>query len=180
VASLNRVKDQPTLLRALDLVRRAQPAVHLDVVGWDTLDGAIQAECARLGLAGHVTFHGMLPVDEVAPFYRRSHLLVLPSRHEAAGVAVLEAALHGVPTVGTDVGHVADWAPQGAARAVPVGDAVALAGAILELLANEQARRRTGEAARALALARDADWTANRFEEIYRMAYSGPRAGRRR
>jgi glycosyltransferase involved in cell wall biosynthesis len=169
VASLNPVKDQPTLLRAFARLREDVPDVHLDVVGEDTLGGAVQADCRRLGQDndGHVVFHGLRPVDEVWPFYRRAHLLVLPSRHDAAAVAVLEAAVCGVPTVGTDVGYMSDWAPQGAARTVAVGDAPALARAIRGLLADDEARARMGEAARALARARDADWTARRFEEIY-------------
>jgi glycosyltransferase involved in cell wall biosynthesis len=174
VASLNPVKDQPTLLRALAAVVAAQPDVHLDVIGADTLDGAVQAGCARLGLERHVSFHGTLPADEVWPFYRRSHLHVLSSRHEAAGVAILEAAACGVPTVGTDVGYVAEWAPRRAARATPVGDAPALASAILGLLSDPATRRELGESARALARERDADWTARRFEQLYRDV-KGPR-----
>jgi glycosyltransferase involved in cell wall biosynthesis len=168
VANLNRVKDQPTLLSALDLVRREEPDVHVDIVGTDTLGGEIQARCAQLGLERHVTFHGPRPADEVWPFYPGAHLNLLPSRHDAAGVAVLEAAVCHVPTVGTDVGYMAEWADQGAARAVPVGDAPALAAAIVDLLRQPATRRQMAEAAYALARARDADWTANRFESLYR------------
>src|SRR5262249_30175513 len=128
VAHLNRVKDQPTLLRALAKVRAAEPRVQLDVVGVDTLGGAVQVEAARLGLGDGVSFHGLVPADAVWSFYGNAHLLLLPSQHEAAGVAVLEAAACGLPTVGTAVGYVADWAPDGAARALPIGDASALAG----------------------------------------------------
>ena len=110
----------------------------------------------------------MLPADEVWPFYRRAHLLVLPSRHEAAGVAVLEAASCGVPTVGIQRGLRGRMGAPGAARAVPAGDPPALARAITALIADGEGRRRMGEAARALALARDAAWTASRFEAIYR------------
>jgi len=167
VAHLNRVKDQSTLLRAFARVRDAEPDVHLDVVGVDTLGGAVQAESLQLGLEGAVTFHGLVPADEVWRFYGAAHLLLLPSQHEAAGVAVLEAAACGVPTVGTAVGYVADWSQQGAARAVAIGDAAGLAQAILELLRDGPARRRMAEAAADLARAHDADWTARRFEALY-------------
>ncbi|HET9223618.1 MAG TPA: hypothetical protein VFO07_13990, partial [Roseiflexaceae bacterium] len=43
VASLNRVKDQETLLRALRQVVDIEPQIHLDIVGEDTLGGAVQA-----------------------------------------------------------------------------------------------------------------------------------------
>jgi glycosyltransferase involved in cell wall biosynthesis len=176
VASLNTVKDQHTLFLALKEVLAAEPRVHLDLVGADALAGRVHAECERQGLGPHVTFHGELAADEVWPFYRQAHLLVQSSRHEAAAVVVQEAAACGLPAVGTAVGTVADWAPQGAARAVPVGDAGALARAILELLADGEARRRLGEAAWTLCQARDADWTARRLEAIYTEAAArGPR-----
>ena len=44
--------------------------------------------------------------------------MIISSRHEAGPLAVLEAATVGVPTVGTAVGDIAEWAPS-AALAVP-------------------------------------------------------------
>src|SRR5207248_2284266 len=125
-----------------------------------------QAECAALGLYSHVAFHGHVPFDALLPFYRRADLLLVSSRHEAGPLVVLEAAAAGVPTVGTAVGHVADWAPD-AARAVPVGDDVALAASVLEILRDAPRRSEMGRRAFERALSRDADWTAARFSEIY-------------
>ena len=65
--------------------------------------------------------------------------MVVSSRHEAGPVALLEAAIVGVPTVGTDVGHVRDFAPD-AAVAVEVGNPVALAREIAGLLDDEPRR----------------------------------------
>jgi glycosyltransferase involved in cell wall biosynthesis len=166
VASLNKVKDQGTLLRALRRVVAEEPGVHLDIVGEDTLGGAVQSECRALGLDEHVTFHGFLPTDALRPFYERAHLFVLPSRHDAAPVVVLEAAACGVPTVGTEVGYVADWSPE-RAWGVPVGDDRALADGLLSLLRDAARRERLGCAARDWVQRYDADWTAAEFERIY-------------
>ena len=120
-----------------------------------------------------MTFHGFQPTDALAAFYTRADLHVVSSRHEAAGVVVLEAACAGVPTVGTRVGYLADWSLDGAedgrerAVAVAVGDAEALATATIGLLQDAPRRERIAGAAREWALAHDADWTAQRFEEIY-------------
>lgn len=166
VANLNAVKDQATLIEAVRLVHEQIPAVHLDIIGLDTLGGAIQTRMEAMGLGDHVTFHGFQPMDVTATFYRRAHLFVLSSRHEAAGVATLEAAMCGVPTVGTAVGYVADWAPD-RAIAVPPEDAPALATAIVALLRDPDRRRRIGDAARTWAVAHDVDWTAGQFEHLY-------------
>jgi glycosyltransferase involved in cell wall biosynthesis len=166
IASLNRVKDQPTLLRALKRVIENEQQVHLDIVGEDTLQGEIQALCSQLALDQYVTFHGFMPTDEMFPLLRRADLAILPSRHDAGPVATLEAAACGVPTVGTEVGYMADWSPQ-RALAVPMGDDDALAQAILSLLRAGPRRAAMGRAAQEWAKAHDADWTAAQFERLY-------------
>lgn len=169
VASINRVKDHPTLLNAFAAVVGRLPDAHLDVVGEDTLDGAVQRMTRDLGLASRVTFHGFQPADRLTGFYARAHLHVVSSRHEAAGVVTLEAAAAGLPTVGTKVGYVADWAADGdRAVAVPVGDPAALGAAIVNLIHDRPRRRRIAAAARTWALAHDADWSAAQFTRIYR------------
>ena len=166
VASLNAVKDYPTLLHALARLARGHLDVHLDIVGEDTLRGRVQELTRALRLETRVTFHGLQPTDRLAAFYARAHLHVVSSRHEAAAIVVLEAAASGLATVGTSVGYVADWHPD-RAIAVPVQDSDALANAIADLLQDPSRRARLASAAREWTLLHDADWTAAQFERIY-------------
>ncbi|UJJ59479.1 glycosyltransferase family 4 protein [Rhodanobacter denitrificans] len=167
VASLNRVKDQPTLLRALAVLRDGGLAFRMDVVGVDTLQGEVQRLAGRLGLEHCVRFLGFRTQRELRPLMEAADLLVMSSLHEAGPLVLLEAAVAGVPTVGTAVGHLVEWAPA-AARAVPVGDWAALAEAIGQLLADEALRLRLAAAAQRRALPEDADCTARLFEALYR------------
>jgi glycosyltransferase involved in cell wall biosynthesis len=169
VASLNRVKDQTTLMHAMRLVSDVLPDVRLDCIGVDTLDGRIQDLAHDLGISSVVQFHGVLPVDELLPFYRKAHVYVQSSLHESMGAAVLEASAAAVPIVGTAVGLVAEMSPQ-AAVAVRAGDAEALAGGILSLLSDEEQRTRVGHEAQKFARMYDADWTVSQLEAVYRMA----------
>jgi len=98
----------------------------------------------------------------------------MSSRHEAGPLVALEAAVAGVPTVGTSVGHIADWAPQ-AAIAVPVRDSDALANAIARLAHDEDERLRVASAAQARAVAEDADDTAARTRRLYEEAFGEAR-----
>jgi glycosyltransferase involved in cell wall biosynthesis len=166
VASVSRVKDQATLLRALRLVLDAGCKAELDLIGEDTLGGSLQRTAIELGLGPFVRFRGFLPQDEVVPFYRHAHLYVQSSLHENTPVVVLEAAAAGVPTVGTAVGLVAEFAPE-AALAVPVRNPAALAQGILTLLGNQELRERLGCAAQQFVRTHDADWTAAQFEAVY-------------
>lgn len=167
VASLRPVKDQRTLMLAVArLVGRRDSDLHLDIVGEDALGGAVQAECRALGLTPYVTFHGFQQTGRLPALYQRAHLHVLTSRHEAAGVVVLEAAACGVATVGAETGYVADWAPE-AACAVPAGDPDALAGAIGALLDDPARRAALGMEAERRARAVSADRTTIAIELLY-------------
>lgn len=167
VAGLNKVKDQETLLRALRQVAAVCPHLTLDCIGVDVLNGRVQALAQDLGIADIVRFHGVLTVDEILPFYFKAHLFVQSSLHESMGAAVLEAAAAGVAIVGTNVGIVAEMAPQ-AAVGVPVNDPGALGKAILELLQDSQRREALALAAQTFARTYDADWAVSQFEAIYR------------
>jgi len=92
---------------------------------------------------------------------------LVTSRHEAGPLVVLEAAAVVVPTVGTAVGHVAEWS-ESAALAVPCQDAVALAHALETVLADDNLRMCLANEARRRAEIEDADHTARAFDEIYR------------
>ena len=165
-ASINLVKDQTTLLRALALLARAGHGFHLDIAGEDTLAGRIQALCTDLALGERVRFHGFQKQAQLHALVARAHVCVMSSLHEAGPLAVLEAAVLGVPTVGTRVGHIDEWAPD-AALAVPVNDPPALAAALASLMSDEPRRLRLAQAAQARALAEDADFTARAFENLY-------------
>jgi glycosyltransferase involved in cell wall biosynthesis len=166
VASLNRVKDQPTMLRALASLQRLGVSFEMDIVGEDTLHGAVQALAGQLGLCECVRFRGFLTQRQLRPLVESAHLMIVSSRHEAGPLALLEAAIAGVPTVGTAVGHLAEWAPA-AAVAVPVGDWAGLAGEIAALLDDEDRRLDIACEALRRAAREDADYTAGRFQAMY-------------
>lgn len=166
VASLSQVKNQRLLLDTLRIVREKVNAT-LDLVGEDTLNGALQQHAAAIGVGSHVTFHGFLPQEQVLEVLATADLYVQSSLHEAAGVSVLEAAAAGVPALGTLAGYVADWAPL---KAMALGDAIpeSLADAILTLHSDVDRRRSMAAAARTFAIAHDATWAAAQFDELYR------------
>jgi glycosyltransferase involved in cell wall biosynthesis len=165
VGSLTPVKGHSTLLHAVAHLVRAGRDVHVDLVGEDTSGGAVPALVRELALEARVTVHGFLPQPTAHAVVRTADLMIVTSRHEAGPVAMLEAAAVGVPTIGTPVGHVVEWAPD-AAVLVPQSDPSALSGAIASLLDDEGRRLEIARSAQARAVAEDADWTAARFEEL--------------
>jgi glycosyltransferase involved in cell wall biosynthesis len=166
VASLNRVKDQETLLRAGAVLAKQGIPFAMDIVGADTLNGEIERLAVSLGVSNCVTFHGVLPREQLRLLFEGADLLVMSSRHEADPVVVLEAAIAGVPTVGTAVGHILEWTPH-AAVAVPVRDYEALARETAALLAEDARRVGIAAAAQARAIEQDADWTSREVSRLY-------------
>ena len=170
VANLNRVKDQPALLRAACLLKAQELAFEVRIIGFDTMGGEMQRLAKRLGMEDEISFVGMV-ADRggLRRHYEWADLLVMTSLHEAGPVVMLEAALAGVPTVGTRVGHMADQAPE-AVAAVPARDPAALAEAIRALATDEACRLRIAKAAQSFAIEHDAARTTTMFTEIYRDA----------
>jgi glycosyltransferase involved in cell wall biosynthesis len=54
----------------------------------------------RLGITDSVTFHGHIGDDAKHAVLQQGWVHILPSRKEGWGLAVIEAAQHGVPTIG--------------------------------------------------------------------------------
>jgi glycosyltransferase involved in cell wall biosynthesis len=156
------VKDQACLLHALAEV----PGAELDLIGEDTLGGEMQALAAGLGLAARVRFHGFKTQAQLQPLLGRAHLHLVSSRHEAGPLAALEAAVLGIPSVGTAVGHLAEWAPEAALTVAP-GDARGLAGLIRRVDADEALRLRLAREAQRRAVAEDADHCHRQFERLH-------------
>lgn len=166
VASLNRVKDQPTLLRAARTLLDMGQDFELILVGADTLNGEIQQLAVALDLAPRVTFIDAVRHSKLRPLIEQADVLVMASRHEAGPLVTLEAAIAGVPTVGTAVGHIADFAPD-AAVAVPVGYHVALATSVRALAQDETLRLSIAHEAQARALDLDVRATLDGFIRLY-------------
>jgi glycosyltransferase involved in cell wall biosynthesis len=89
---------------------------------------------------------------ELAPYFRRADLVVLPYREIEQSGVLFTALAFDKPLLLSDVGGFGEIAARGAARAVPPGDPVALRGALRELLDDPDALAaltlRAGELAR--------------------------------
>lgn len=168
VASLNRVKDQAMLLKTLASLRQKHD-VRLDLVGEDTLNGRLRQRALAEGVAEAVTFHDFVHQDRLRDIYQGAHIYVQSSRHEAAGVSVLEAAASGLPIVGTAVGYVRDWHGE-AALAVEAGNADALTRAIESVITDASRRHALAAAARERVRDYDASVTTPRLVDLYEQA----------
>ncbi len=100
VGALYPVKGHALLLRAFSRVS----AGRLQIVGDGPLKPSLQKLAAELNLLDRVEFLGDVAHEKLPELYRAASVFAQVSRHEAQGMALLEAAACAVPAVGTPVG----------------------------------------------------------------------------
>ena len=138
-ARLNRLKGHEDTLAALRLLLDAGLPAHLTIAGEDDHGGhgyraRLESRILDLGLAAHVRLLGAIDADAVRAQLLAAHVFVLPSRHEAIGVAFMEAMSCALPTVGCNVDGVPELITDGQdGILVPPQDPQALAAALRRL-----------------------------------------------
>jgi glycosyltransferase involved in cell wall biosynthesis len=103
VSVLSRLVPHKQIEDALDAVAMLHgslPGLHLDIVGGGWWRQRLVDHADALGIRDLVTFHGHVDDDTKHRVVQHSWVHLLPSRKEGWGLAVVEAAQHGVPTIG--------------------------------------------------------------------------------
>lgn len=116
----------------------------------------------------HWTFLGTLDPREMAAFFPNLDVLVVPSLNstETFGLVQVEAMLCGTPTVASNLPGVRQPPLMtGMGKVVPIGDATALAEAILEIIGNRTAYVRPREEIAALF---STERTVIEYENLFR------------
>jgi glycosyltransferase involved in cell wall biosynthesis len=140
-------KDHETLLAAFRLTTRAIPAAELWLVGDGPGLAAVQERARQLGLSDRVKF--LPPREDLRPLLHQASLLVLSSKTEALPNVILEAMAAGLPVVATGVGGVPELVVPGLTGwLVNPGDALGLAAALGQVLADPDTRQAFGRAGR--------------------------------
>jgi colanic acid/amylovoran biosynthesis glycosyltransferase len=94
-------------LRALAEVAKRGVKFHFDIVGEGNQRSKLEALRDQLGLADHVTFHGIKTREEVRPVLASSHIFLAPSvtakngDEEGVPTAIKEAMAMGMPVIST-------------------------------------------------------------------------------
>ena len=158
-------KDFRTLIDAFALVRKRVPA-RLVILG----EGPLRADLAQHARDGGVDHLVALAGYDKNPFkyMARADVFAFSSRHEGLGNALIQAMACGTAVVSTDCpsgpNEIVTEGHDG--YLVPVGDASALADRIVELLTDDELRRRMGTNAAASAERFSTDAVVARYEAV--------------
>jgi glycosyltransferase involved in cell wall biosynthesis len=135
--------------------------------GWG--EAALEAAIAATGSGSRVVRLGYVSDEERAELVTGAVLLAYPSVYEGFGLPPLEAMAAGTPVVATAGGSIAEVVGDGA-EIVPVGDAAAMATAMLRVI--QDAEHRRDLVARGRVRASQFTWqaTADQMIAVYREA----------
>lgn len=133
VGRLHPDKDQATLIRGFATALPQLPAGSLlAIMGSGKLESVLKALAAELGVSERVRFLGQVP--EGRRYFKAFDVFALTSDHEPFGMVLLEAMAAGVPVICSDCGGGREVV-QGSGQLFPLGDAGALAAALLSISA---------------------------------------------
>jgi glycosyltransferase involved in cell wall biosynthesis len=143
-------KGAPVLLDAVARLRDAGVPVELTVVGAGPLHDELVAEVASRSLSGLVHLAGAVGQQALPDLYGAADVFCLPSFAEGLPVVLMEAMASGRPVVTTAIAGIPELVVhRHTGLVVPAGRPDLIAGALAELAADPELRRRLAGAARA-------------------------------
>jgi glycosyltransferase involved in cell wall biosynthesis len=145
---------------------RGVEGAELWIAGMPRMDIAPLRARAPAGVSFDARF---IPEQQLRGYFHRADIVVLPYLQADQSGVLFTALAFGKPLLLSDVGGFAQLAAEGAARAVPAGDADALRAALRELIGDPSAREALSARAAAAARGRYAwDAVAQRTLALYR------------
>lgn len=152
LSRLDPIKGYPYLLRAMPRVLARVPDARLEIAGAGPQREALQAEIDNLGLADVVTLLGWR--DDLDAVFSRWRVFAAPALMEGLGIAILEAAMRGLPVVASNVGGIPELIEHDVTgMLVPPADPIALGDALGTLLTDTPHAAALGAAAASRARA---------------------------
>jgi glycosyltransferase involved in cell wall biosynthesis len=169
VCVLGRLVPHKQVEHALEVASRARgaiPDLHMDVVGDGWWREPLQDRAVELGVDDIVTFHGGLGNAERDAILDRAWIMLVPSVKEGWGIAIMEAAARGVPTLAyASAGGVCESIVNGETGWL-ADDLDGLTKHAEELLTDHALREQMGAHARERAARFDWRSTGRRFNEL--------------
>jgi phosphatidyl-myo-inositol alpha-mannosyltransferase len=162
-------KGLPVLLQAWPEIHRRTGA-RLRLVGADPLAVRLLLSRNRVPETG-VDILGFLSQEDLTAELLRAKLLVAPSiGMESFGMVLTRAFASAVPVVASDISGYRDVMTDETGVLVPPEEPAALSDAVVDLLEDEQRRRRLGAAARRIAVERYSwDTIGRRLADVYEL-----------
>jgi len=166
VSNFRKVKRIPDILNAFAALSKRLPC-KLVLVGDGPEMGTVNKQIKKLGLRERVILLGKQ--ENLHELYAISDACVLMSEKESFGLVLLEAMLHGVPCLGTNIGGIPEVIQDGVnGYIVEKGDSDLAAEKLYELLNDDRKRQAMGEnAIRIVRKHFETSRIVDQYEDLY-------------
>jgi glycosyltransferase involved in cell wall biosynthesis len=136
------------LLRAFGQVAQVLPRCRLVIAGSGPDLWRAKRDAENMNAGSRINFIGFVDHSRAPELLRQHDVYCLPSFGEPYGMTILEAMSCGRPVVASNAGGVPYLLPKEGGRLVPVGDASALAAALIEVAGDSELQAAMGKANR--------------------------------
>lgn len=147
VGKFEKKKGQDVLIKAFSSLVQDYADIDLVLIGAsaDCLE-SLRKTCIDESIDKRVFFHADMPHNEVARWFQKATLFVLPSRQEPFGIVLLEAGCLGIPVIASRVGGIPEIINENVTGVmVEPDDVFALAKAMQQILDDYTTALRMGE-----------------------------------
>ena len=145
VGTLSWNKGPQYLIDAIKPISEECPHVRLIMLGDGPLRTNLQKQAEKLQVADRIEFMGNLTTVQVAEYYRKADICMIPSLFETFSMVACEAMLHSLPIVASRRGSLPELVVDGeTGLLVEPTDPHSIAAAVLRLLRNPDEARRLG------------------------------------
>ena len=142
IGRFNAQKNHKGLLEAFAKIAESCPDCVLQLIGDGELREETQQLAVTLGIRDKVLFLGNQ--TDIYPFLQEADIFLLPSVFEGMPMTIIEAMGTGLPIVASKVGGVPDMLEDGTSGLLVPCDPDAVAQSVLQLLEQEELRKKLG------------------------------------
>ena len=166
VSNFRKVKRVPDIIDTFVNVADKIPSKLL-LVGDGPEMSFVSKKIKTMGLQDKIILLGKQ--ENLQELYSISDVCVLMSEKESFGLVLLEAMIHGVPCLGTNIGGIPEVIKDGVnGFIIELGDIKAASKRLLELLEHDALRNKMGE--QSIQMIKDhfqTDYIVNQYEDLY-------------
>lgn len=158
--------------KGLGLALRALARIDTDdveflIAGTGRHEERLRELAQELGIQKQVRFLGYVDDADLPELYSSADVFILPSKYEGFGLVLLEAIACGTPVIGVDAGGIPTAVDDGVDGCVVERNEGSLAGAIEEMIQDDQMREEMGKASIQGRESRSWDRAIQQTENVY-------------
>ena len=156
------------LVQAFDILSKRYSQLRINIVGDGNERQSLQQLVRSMGIEDKVTFSLNISHDEIAQYYQKSNIFVLPSLNEGMSNTMLEALACGLPIVATDTGGTRELVEDGEnGMIVKMGEYNDLMEKIERFLLDKTLEEKMGKLSRQRALQLSWEKVAKQYVDLY-------------